>query len=682
MKILVADDDSSIRKAIEYDFKEKNIEALFAQDGKQAQDLFDEFEPSITVLDIKMPKLDGMELLKYIKKKAPETKVLMISAHGTIELAVEAMKIGAEDFIVKPFSLAELSDKILRLKDIEPDILKNRNDFLGQSKAFTEHKKMLQRLAKVDSTVLLTGESGTGKEMAAKYIHENSRRKERPFIAVNCSILSKELLSSELFGHKKGSFTGAVDNRKGKFSEAHTGTIFLDEVGEIDTEIQARLLRVIQEGEIEIVGESKPVKVDVRIIAATNRDLLEDVDNGRFREDLYYRLNVVEVKVPPLRERKDDIKLLTEEFIKELSIRTGSQAIRINPKAIQKLEQNIWSGNIRQLKNSIERAMIFCDTEELTEKDFDFLQKQPENKRLSSEISSDNELDVFEKNEKKHNNRTYEKCQKQDRTCKTSRNKKNNSALQTQKIRDRVLMKGKYILRLDDFCHTSDIKKWNKVEEILQKYNIIPIVAVIPENIDKALFYSEFNNFFWDKVKYLKNKGWIIAQHGYQHFYETKKSGLLKINNYSEFAGLSYNTQIDKIRKGYNSFVREGIFPEVFIAPAHSFDKNTLKALKDINTIRVISDGFHLFPYKKNGLIFVPQQIWKFRKMPLGIWTICIHPDTLSKKELQNIENFLKKHSKDFVGIDNFYITKRKKSIIDITFEYLYKIIRNLKEKL
>jgi DNA-binding NtrC family response regulator len=400
MKILVADDDSSIRKAIEYDFKEKNIEALFAQDGKQAQEIFDEIEPPITVLDIKMPKLDGMELLKYIKKKAPETKVLMISAHGTIELAVEAMKIGAEDFIVKPFSLAELSDKILRLKDIEPDILKNRNDFLGQSIAFIEHKKMLQRLAKVDSTVLLTGESGTGKEMAAKYIHQNSKRKERPFIAVNCSILSKELLSSELFGHKKGSFTGAVDNRKGKFSEAHTGTIFLDEVGEIDTDIQARLLRVIQEGEIEIVGESKPVKVDVRIIAATNRDLLDDVDNGRFREDLYYRLNVVEVKVPPLRERKEDISILTEDFIKELSIRTGSKAVRISAGAIKRLEQNIWSGNIRQLKNSIERAMIFCDTEELTEKDFDFLQKQPENQRLSSEISSDNELDVFEKNEK------------------------------------------------------------------------------------------------------------------------------------------------------------------------------------------------------------------------------------------------------------------------------------------
>ncbi|MCK9223595.1 MAG: sigma-54 dependent transcriptional regulator [Candidatus Muirbacterium halophilum] len=400
MKILVADDDSSIRKAIEYDFKEKNINAIFAQDGKQAQDLFDEFEPSIVVLDIKMPKLNGMELLKYIKKKAPETKVLMISAHGTIELAVESMKIGAEDFIVKPFSLAELSQKILKLKNIEPEIFKSKFVFLGESQVFLKHKQILEKLSKVDSTVLLTGESGTGKEIAAKYIHQNSQRKDKLFIAVNCSILSKELLSSELFGHKKGSFTGAIDDRKGKFTEAHTGTIFLDEVGEIDTDIQAKLLRVIQEGEIEIVGESKPVKVDVRIIAATNRDLMEEVENGKFREDLYYRLNVVEIKVPSLRERKQDIPILIKNFIKELTVRTGSKVEDISNNAIEYLQNQTWAGNIRQLKNSIERAMIFCENNILEKQDFLFLEKNEIKQNSLNNIKNDIELDVFEKNEK------------------------------------------------------------------------------------------------------------------------------------------------------------------------------------------------------------------------------------------------------------------------------------------
>jgi len=376
MRILVADDESSIRDAIKYDFAERGVDnTIFASHGKEAQELFDTYEPDIVLLDIKMPKLDGMQLLKYMINKAPETKIIMISAHGTIELAVEAMKIGAYDFIVKPFSLDEVYLKVKKLLKYEKGPLLP-NVFLGESSEFRYVLEKLKKVARVDSTILITGESGTGKEMAARYIHEKSPRKEESFIPVNCASLSKELLGSELFGHKKGSFTGAVEERKGKFKAAHGGTIFLDEIGEIPLEIQAKLLRVLQEGEIEKIGESSPEKVDTRVIAATNRDLSKMVEDGDFREDLFYRINVIEVNMPPLRNRKDDIKMLSKFFIENIADRIGIHKKNISEKALENLRSYSWPGNIRELRNAIERALVLSEDEELTEKDFNFLSKE------------------------------------------------------------------------------------------------------------------------------------------------------------------------------------------------------------------------------------------------------------------------------------------------------------------
>ncbi|MGM0607794.1 MAG: sigma-54-dependent transcriptional regulator [Candidatus Muiribacteriota bacterium] len=397
MKILVADDDFSIRKAIEYDFKERGgLEPFFAEDGKKAQQIFDLYEPSLVVLDIKMPKLDGMQLLKYILKKAPETRVLMISAHGTIEMAVDAMKIGAEDFIVKPFGLEELYTKIKKLSfDLKQNIVSTKSaekeDFIGTSPAFMETKKMLDKVSKVNSVVLISGNSGTGKEMAARYIHKNSDRKDKPFIAVNCATLSKELMASELFGHVKGSFTGAVDNKEGKFKSAHKGTVFLDEIGEIDLESQSKLLRVLQEGEVETIGKNIPQKVDVRVIAATNRSLEKMVKNREFRQDLYYRLNVINIHMPDLKDRKEDIKLLAEKFSKEIARKTKKDFLKITEEAFLILKQVEWPGNIRELKNAIERAIVFGEKNFLDEDDFSFLKK---------DFKKESNGDVLEKNEK------------------------------------------------------------------------------------------------------------------------------------------------------------------------------------------------------------------------------------------------------------------------------------------
>ncbi|MFA5478699.1 MAG: sigma-54 dependent transcriptional regulator [Candidatus Muiribacteriota bacterium] len=398
MKILVGDDDYSIRKAIEYDFKEKGIkDAFFAEDGSRVREIFDEYEPSIVVLDIKMPKIDGMQLLSYILSKAPETRVLMISAHGTIELAVEAMKIGAEDFIVKPFSLDELYSKIMKLsQSIKNNILpqkKVETELSGVSENFIKLKLMLDKVSKVDSVVLLSGKSGTGKEVAARYIHKNSRRNNSAFIAVNSAVLSKELLSSELFGHVKGAFTGAHEDRTGKFKEAHNGTIFLDEIGELDLELQAKLLRVLQESEIEILGKSKPEKVDVRVIVATNRSLEEMVKNGTFREDLFYRLNVIKIDMPELINRKEDIMVFAENFGKDISKSIGVNFNGFSKSAQQELLNYSWPGNIRELKNAVERALVMTENDVLEREDFLFL----ENKSNVSQIKED----VFEENEKK-----------------------------------------------------------------------------------------------------------------------------------------------------------------------------------------------------------------------------------------------------------------------------------------
>jgi DNA-binding NtrC family response regulator len=402
MKILVADDDFSIRKAIEYDFKEKNIEAIFAEDGKEAIELFDKYTPDIVILDIKMPKKDGMAVLDYILKKSPDTKVIMISAHGTVEIAVDAMKKGAYDFIVKPFSLKELSEKIESIKE-ELEGRKNI-EFFGKSSEFIKLKNTLLKLAKVDSTVLITGESGTGKEMAARFIHYNSDRKDKKMVAVNCAVLSKELLASELFGHKKGAFTGASEDKIGKFEQADGGTIFLDEIGELTPELQAKLLRVLQENEIEVLGGDVK-RIDVRVIAATNRDLEKMIEEGKFRRDLYYRINVINVNMPPLREREEDIIELSYYFAEKISKKAKKDFKGITKEAEKILLNYDFPGNIRELKNIIERAVVLGDTNYITEKDLEYLKIYEKEEKLQNKII-ENEKETIIKYMAKAKNKT------------------------------------------------------------------------------------------------------------------------------------------------------------------------------------------------------------------------------------------------------------------------------------
>jgi two-component system response regulator AtoC len=329
----------------------------------------------LLLVDVRMPGMDGLALLERLRKDSIDTPVILITGEGTSSIAIRAMQSGAYDYLNKPFELDEVlvvvkrlfehQELASRLRTLEQRA-ELRERMIGQSPAMSQIYKTIGRVAGSDASVLITGETGTGKELAANLIHQNSARRSGPLIKVNCAALPETLIESELFGHEKGAFTGAVAQRKGRFELAHKGTIFLDEVGEITLPVQKKLLRVLQEGEIERVGGTGVVKVDVRVLTATNRDLLEETQAGNFREDLYYRLNVINLHMPPLRERRSDIPVLTEHFLDKYRYKPGAPPTRISEEAMELLEKYDWPGNVRQLENEIERAVVLAQGNVIT----------------------------------------------------------------------------------------------------------------------------------------------------------------------------------------------------------------------------------------------------------------------------------------------------------------------------
>ena len=358
--------------ALERALSQEGYQVTTATRGLQGIDLAKETDPSMVILDLKMPDLDGIEVLKELKKINPSLPVIMITAHGTIDTAIEAMKIGATDYITKPFKLEEIKVQIkqaLHLSDLEDQVNFLRQELgerygkiVGQSEAMKEVTLLIQQVAKTGTTVLITGESGTGKEVAALEIHKASNRADKPFVAVNCAALPEQLLESELFGHEKGAFTGATSKKKGRFELADKGTILLDESGEMPLSMQVKLLRVLQERCFERVGGTETIHVDVRVIATTNIDLIKAISNGSFREDLYYRLNVMHISMPPLRLRKEDIPLLVNHFLDKFD---PFHSKKISSEAMKTLTRYNWPGNIRELQNVIERALIVCQGAEI-----------------------------------------------------------------------------------------------------------------------------------------------------------------------------------------------------------------------------------------------------------------------------------------------------------------------------
>ncbi|HON88472.1 MAG TPA: sigma-54 dependent transcriptional regulator [Spirochaetia bacterium] len=368
--ILIADDEKNIRNGIAEYLEAEGYETLTAEDGKEAISIINKGSVDLVITDLKMPNVNGMEVLNYVVSHFPTMPVIILTGHGTVEDAVQAMRIGAFDFISKPLNLEHLVMLIQRA--LERQELSRKNSELSQELARTKVSKLLigksasmhevlnavNRAAPTRANVLITGESGVGKEVIADSIHELSNRKDKPFIKVHCAALPEALLESELFGYEKGAFTGAVNRKRGRFELAHEGTLFLDEIGEINQNIQIKLLRVIQEKKFERIGGEQTIEVDVRIIAATNKDLKKEVEAGRFREDLYYRLNVVNIHVPPLRERKDDIPMLAQAFLEEFCKENKKQIHGFEPAARALLFSYSWPGNIRELRNVIESAVV------------------------------------------------------------------------------------------------------------------------------------------------------------------------------------------------------------------------------------------------------------------------------------------------------------------------------------
>ncbi len=380
--ILVVDDDKNICKMIEINLrKTKEYEVRTALNGESCLKAIREEIPDLVLLDIQMPGIDGIETLKRIRDEDPRIPVIMMSAHGTIEKAVQSMKLGAYDFISKPFPAdrllvtvknALMTSSLKREVDELRTELKKKYHFdniIGQSGKMQEVFRAMEKIIDSNVTVLIQGESGTGKELIARAIHYQSKRANKPFVAVNCSALPESLLESELFGHERGAFTGATGKRIGKFEVANGGTIFLDEIGLMTQVTQAKLLRVLQEREFERVGGNELVKVDVRVISATNVDLEEAVKSGTFREDLYYRISVFPIKLPPLRERKEDIPLLAAHFLDKFSKQENKNIEGIAPDAMELLMNYSWPGNVRELENAIERAVLLASTNEITPKD-------------------------------------------------------------------------------------------------------------------------------------------------------------------------------------------------------------------------------------------------------------------------------------------------------------------------
>lgn len=373
--ILVVDDEESIIRSLDGILTDEGFEVQRAFNGKAALERIEEEIPDLVLLDIWMPELDGLETLVRIKESCPGLQVVMMSGHGTIETAVKATKLGAYDFIEKPLSLEKvlltinnalehnrLEEEISLLKERE----KGRDRITGSSEAIRDLKEQIRIVAPTNAWVLISGENGTGKELVAHTIHRLSKRNSKPMIEVNCAAIPEELIESELFGHEKGAFTGAGAMKRGKFDLAHEGTLFLDEIGDMSLKAQSKTLRILQERKFERVGGSKTIQVDVRVIAATNKDLEAEIEKGAFREDLYFRLNVIPIKVPPLRERDEDISELIEEFAGTFSLDTNQPPKRFSEEAIRILQKYHWPGNVRELKNLVERLVIMTSSEEIS----------------------------------------------------------------------------------------------------------------------------------------------------------------------------------------------------------------------------------------------------------------------------------------------------------------------------
>ena len=370
--ILLIDDDKSLQRVLEYQLEKEGYIVLTADSGIKGLDIFQENDVGLVITDIQMPEMDGMELLKRLKSISSNTLVIIITAYGSIQSAVEAMRLGAFDYITKPFDKKELTLKVERSFKMQELLAENRSlrnlltesfkfdNMIGSSKAMREVYTIASQITKTNSTVLIQGESGTGKELLAKAIYFNSLRSNKPFIVVNCGAIPENLLESELFGYKRGSFTGAEDNKIGKFEAADGGTIFLDEINELPAQLQVKMLRVLQNMEIDKIGDVKPHKVDVRVIAATNKNLKQLVDDKLFRDDLYYRLSVIPIIMPPLREIKEDIPLLADHFLNKFTKQFGKYEIKLDKSVFKAFNRYYWPGNIRELENLIHRLVILC----------------------------------------------------------------------------------------------------------------------------------------------------------------------------------------------------------------------------------------------------------------------------------------------------------------------------------
>ncbi|MCL4476029.1 MAG: sigma-54 dependent transcriptional regulator [Nitrospirae bacterium] len=377
--VLIVDDEEGIRESLSGILEDEGYRVVSAGTGEDALRMIQEQTPDLVILDVWLPKMDGIQALQEIKSLKRDIPVIMISGHGNIEVAVKATRMGAYDFLEKPLSLERVllsSRRALERSALERENRELRENltrkwkFIGESPSMKDLRGQIEMAAQSNSRVLITGESGSGKELVARLLHGMGSRADKPFVEVNCAAMPHELIESELFGHERGSFTGAFEKKKGKFELADKGTLFLDEIGDMSLQTQAKVLRVIETQEFQRVGGSANIKVDVRIISATNKDLEEEVKKGNFREDLFFRLNVIPISVPPLRERREDIPLLVEYFVQSIAEDYGQPLKKITPEAMKSLEEHSWPGNIRELRNLIERLVIMTPSTVITAKDF------------------------------------------------------------------------------------------------------------------------------------------------------------------------------------------------------------------------------------------------------------------------------------------------------------------------
>ncbi len=391
--ILIVDDEESICQSLKAILSDEGHNVIVATSGEEALKIMEEDMPRLILLDIWLPGIDGLETLEKIKALYPNVIVIMMSGHGTIETAVKATKLGAFDFIEKPLSLDKViimvnnALNIIRLEEenvLLREKVSHQYELTGLSPQITELKEMISIVAPTNAWIIIMGENGTGKELVARSIHHLSHRSHKPIVEVNCAAIPEELIESELFGHEKGAFTGATDKKRGKFDLAHEGTIFLDEVADMSLKAQAKILRILQEKKFERVGGNKVIDMDVRVLAATNKDLEKEMEEGRFRQDLYYRLHVIPLIVPPLRERKEDIKPLAEKFLLDAAVKEGEKQKVLTYEALVVLMEHDWPGNVRELKNIMERLVILTPSGEIAAKDIPSLSIKTEYKNITS----------------------------------------------------------------------------------------------------------------------------------------------------------------------------------------------------------------------------------------------------------------------------------------------------------